>query len=58
MADWKTWKKGRKTTWKWDDFDGSGSCEGIITEVAEDHAIMEADGMHLWIDDSTAEMFS
>ena len=58
MADWKTWKKRRKTTWRWDDFDGSGSCEGIITEVAEDHAIMEADGMHLWIDDSTAEMFS
>ena len=32
--------------------------EGIITEVHEDHAIMEADGMHLWIDDDTAEMFS
>lgn len=30
----------------------------IITEVHEDHAIMEADGMHLWIDDDTAEMFS
>ena len=45
MADWRTWKKGRKTT-------------GIITEVHEDHAIMEADGMHLWIDDDTAEMFS
>ena len=28
------------------------------TEVHEDHAIMEADGMHLWIDDDTAEMFS
>ena len=38
MADWRTWKKGRKTTWKWDDFDGSGSCEGVITEVYEDHA--------------------
>lgn len=32
--------------------------KGIITEVHEDHAIMEADGMHLWIDDDTAEMFS
>ena len=51
-------KKGRKTTWHWDEFDGSGSREGIITEVHEDHAIMEADGMHLWIDDDTAEMFS
>ena len=58
MADWRTWKKGRKTTWHWDEFDGSGSREGIITEVHEDHAIMEADGMHLWIDDDTAEMFS
>lgn len=45
MADWRTWKKGRKTTWHWDEFDGSGSREGIITEVHEDHAIMEADGM-------------
>ena len=36
----------------------SSSREGIITEVHEDHAIMEADGMHLWIDDDTAEMFS
>lgn len=58
MADWRTWKKGRKTTWHWNEFDGSGSREGIITEVHEDHAIMEADGMHLWIDDDTAEMFS
>ena len=29
MADWRTWKKGRKTTWHWDEFDGSGSREGI-----------------------------
>lgn len=54
MTDWRTWKKGRKTTWHWNEFDGSGSREGIITEVNEDHAIMEADGMHLWIDDDTA----
>ena len=44
MADWRTWKKGRKTTWHWNEFDGSGSRGGIITEVHEDHAIMEADG--------------
>jgi hypothetical protein len=24
MADWRTWKKGRKTTWHWNEFDGSG----------------------------------
>ena len=47
MTDWRTWKKGRKTTWHWNEFDGSGSREGIITEVHEDHAIMEADGTHL-----------
>ena len=47
MADWRTWKKGRKTTWHWNEFDGSGSREGIITEVHEDHAIMEADGMQI-----------
>ena len=33
MTDWRTWKKGRKTTWHWNEFDGSGSREGIITEA-------------------------
>ncbi len=32
--------------------------DGQPNEIHEDHAIMEADGMHLWIDDDTAEMFS
>lgn len=57
-AEWLIGEHGKKTTWHWNEFDGSGSREGIITEVHEDHAIMEADGMHLWIDDDTAEMFS
>lgn len=51
-------EKRKKDNMALGEFDGSGSREGIITEVHEDHAIMEADGMHLWIDDDTAEMFS
>ena len=58
MTDWRTWKKGRKTTYAWDEFDGAGSLEGTVTEVHEDHLIVEADGMSLWLDDDNAEMFS
>lgn len=56
--DWHKWKIGRFTKYEYHEFDGSGILYGIITKKAEDHAIMEADGMALWIDDDTAGMFS
>lgn len=57
VKDWRNWKVGRHTIWEFHDFDGYGTCEGIITEKADDHAIMESDGMKLWIDDDSIYMF-
>lgn len=57
MKDWRSWRKGRKTTYRGEEFDGSFQIEGRITEVHEDHLICEADGMSLWVDDDTAELF-
>lgn len=55
--DWHKWKVGRVTIHHYEEFDGSGRIRGIITEAHEDHAIMEAEGMQLWIDDFMADMF-
>ena len=49
--DWRNWEVGRPTIWAGRDFDGSWYFEGVITEKHEDHLILEADGMHIWIDD-------
>ena len=57
MQDWRSWKTGRKTVYKGTEFDGSFHFEGVITEAYEDHLICEAGGMHLWVDDDTAEFF-
>ena len=54
---WRSWNIGRKTIYSGTEFDGTFYYEGIVTEKHEDHLIVEADGMHLWVDDSTAEFF-
>ena len=50
---WRTWETGDRVAWCWSDFDGAGSRVGIVTEIHEDHAIVCADGMNLWVDDDT-----
>ena len=55
--DWHKWKVGRYTRYRWKEFDGSGEMYGLITEVHDDHAIMEAEGQQLWIDDPFSDMF-
>lgn len=55
--DWRNWKVGRKTVWETHEFDGDSRHEGILTEKHEDHAIVEADGMQLWLDDDFLYMF-
>ena len=54
---WRKWKVGDRVKDTVNDFDGRGSWNGTLTEMHEDHAIVEADGMHLWLDDDTADMF-
>jgi hypothetical protein len=55
--DWRNWPVGRKTVWETHEFDGDSVIEGVLTEKHEDHAIVEADGMRLWLDDDFAYMF-
>lgn len=57
MKDWRALKKGQTIIWEVNEFDGHCKTEAVITEVAEDHAIAEADGMHIWIDDDTQQDF-
>ena len=56
--DWRKWKLGDKVEYIWKDFDGSGSIEGVITKVEEDHLIMTTnDNMNLWVDDNGSGVF-
>lgn len=55
--DWKSLKVGDTVTFFWDEFDGSGRVTGQVASIEPDHAIIEADGMHLWIDENTEDMF-
>ena len=56
--NWKNWKIGDKIKWSTNDFDGKTETIGVLTKMDEDHAIVEADGMHLWVDDDTCENFT
>lgn len=51
------YKIGQNLIYFWNDFDGRGEMICTVIEVYEDHAIAIADGMRLWIDDSTKSMF-
>ena len=55
--NWRNWKIGRPTIYETHEFDGDCSFKGTITKIEDDHALMEADGMRLWIDDDTQYMF-
>ncbi|WP_033164720.1 hypothetical protein [Clostridium sp. KNHs205] len=55
--NWRNWNVGRVTIYETYEFDGDSITQGILTEVHSDHAILTADGMHLWIDDDTQFMF-
>ena len=55
VKNWRNKKLGDKLIYAWEDFDGSGSYEVIITEVHDDHLIAEHDDIHLWLDDDTAK---
>lgn len=57
MQNWKEWKIGDQIKWSWNEFDGKGSMIGTLTEVYDDHAIMVAEGLDIWIDDCFSDMF-
>ena len=41
MTNWRAWEIGTKVTYIVNDFDGHGIMAGVVTEVYEDHAIVE-----------------
>ena len=41
-------KVGETWTYRYSDFDGSGTSIGIVTEVHTDHFIICADGLDYW----------
>jgi len=57
IKNWRNKKPGDKLIYAWDEFDGSGSYEVIVTECFDDHLIAEHDDIHLWLDDDTADNF-
>ena len=50
---------GQSLIYKWNDFDGKGEIECIVTEVCEDHVIAKSkvDGVSLYLDKDTEDMF-
>lgn len=49
---------GEKYLYITDEFDGYTETEAIVTEIADDHAILETDdGLRLWYDEMTKDMF-
>ena len=57
MLDFRTVKIGDRVKFTVDDFDGRIEREGIVVKAEDDHAIVYADGMDLWFDDTTAYQF-
>lgn len=58
MINWKTLKVGETIKFVVDEFDGKLETICVVTEVNDDYAIAEGDGMNLWIDEDTAYQFS
>ena len=57
MSKWREWKLGDTIKYSWNEFDGSGSTVGTVTEIEADHIIVRADDMNLWCEDFNCDMF-
>lgn len=57
MKAWRGWKIGDRIVYFSDDEFDCFREEGKVSEIYADHAIVRCDGMNLWADDDTAEMF-
>ena len=55
--NWQLWNVGDKVRYFGTEFDGSFEFFGVITKKFDDHLIAESEGMTLWIDDFSADMF-
>ena len=55
--NWRKLKVGQKVAWMGEEWSKVIFCIGVVTKVFDDHAIVEAEGMTLWVDDITGELF-
>ena len=55
--DWKNLKLGDPILYYGQEFDGKFSFNGYVEKIFEDHVIVKADGMDLWLDDDTKDLF-
>lgn len=58
MKNWQTLKVGERVVFAGEEFGLAFREEGIVTEAADDHMIVESNGMHLWLDDFNADLFT
>lgn len=56
-TSWKNWNIGDTIKWIVDEFDGHMERIGKVTQIFEDHVIVEADGMNLWVDKDTIRSY-
>lgn len=57
---WRAWSIGDAVDWLVrDEYTGkvTGKFAGVVTVKADDHLIIETDGMHLWCSDFNADEF-
>ena len=57
MVNYKKLKVGDKLVYRFNDFDGHGSFDAVVTEAHKDYALAMCDGMRMRIDNWTADMF-
>ena len=58
MLDFRTVKIGDKVKFESYDSGVTTTRYGVVTEVKNNHAIVRADGINLWLNDYTTGMFS
>ena len=57
MKDWKKLKIGDPILFYGNEFDGTFKEEGLVNQIYTDHIIVKANGMNLWLDDNTEDLF-
>ena len=57
MKDWKCLKLRDPILFYGKEFDGSFREEGYVERIFDDHIIVKANGMSLWLDDDTESLF-
>ena len=55
--NWRKLKLGDPILFYGQDFSGKFSFNGYVEKIFEDHVIVKADGMNLWLDDDTKDLF-